>query len=107
MKFSPKKLFSCVESLLGFCRISFVKISHSKIALNVRRMMAKKERKVKVKVKRMKTTVGKKMEKKKRRKEKKLARIKLMRRLLLLARIEMWSFESSRGEMNLPCFCQF
>merc|ERR1719239_619239 len=71
------------------------------------RMMAKKERKVKVKVKRMKTTVGKKMEKKKRRKEKKLARIKLMRRLLLLARIEMWSFESSRGEMNLPCFCQF
>ena len=67
--------------------------------------MAKKERKVKVK--RMKTTVGKKMEKKKRRKEKKLARIKLMRRLLLLARIEMWSFESSRGEMNLPRFCQF
>ena len=68
-------------------------------------MMAKKERKVKVK--RMKTTVGKKMEKKRRRKEKKLGRIKLMRRLLLLARIEMWSFERSRGEMNLPCFCQF
>ena len=69
-------------------------------------MMVKKERKVKAR--RMKTTVGKKMEKKRRRrKEKKLGRIKLMRRLLLLARIEMWSFESSRGEMNLPCFCQF
>ena len=65
----------------------------------------KKERKVKAR--RMKMTVGKKMEKKRRRKEKKLGRIKLMRRLLLLARIEMWSFESSRGEMNLPCFCQF
>ena len=52
----------------------------------------KKERKVKAR--RMKTTVGKKMEKKRRRrKEKKLGRTKLMRRLLLLARIEMWSFE--------------
>ena len=68
-------------------------------------MMVKKERKVKAR--RMKTTVGKKMGKKRRRKEKKLGRIKLMRRLLLLARIEMWSFESSRGDMNLPCFCQF
>ena len=67
--------------------------------------MAKKERKVKAR--RMRTTVGKKMEKKRRRKEKKLGRIKLMRRLLLLARIKMWSFESSRGDMNLQRSCQF
>ena len=64
-------------------------------------MKAKKERKMKAR--RTKTTVEKKMGKKRRKVKKVLGRIKLTRRELLQARIEMSSF----GEMNAPLFCQF
>ena len=70
---------------------SVYKISIFTIDFNSRRMTVKKERKMKVR--RTKTTVEKKMEKRRRKKVKKvLGRIKLTRRELLQARIEMSSF---------------